>query len=297
MASSSEPSPSVTLKNSACSVKLYTFGAHIVSFEVDGKEQLWMSSSSVMDGSKPIRGGIPIAFPQFADEGSLKLHGFARESVWTVADQTDDSVSLELVDNPTTLDLWPHRFRLLYRVVLLERGLRISLTVENPSTAEQSFSFTSCFHTYFRFPDTSQVLLSGLNNTTFIDKADDRKEKLQTGPYLNVEDEAKRSAKDAGLEHGFVDRIYLNSPNHFQFLQNDDNKKTVLYDIEQSESFIDSTIYNPWLGDKQGPKGPDFDDDGYKYTICCEPTLAKQHCVVLQEGETWEGYQIIVVPP
>ena len=58
------PSPFVVLKNSSASAKIYTFGAHISSFQVDNAEKLWMSSLSCRDGSGPIRGGIPIAFPQ-----------------------------------------------------------------------------------------------------------------------------------------------------------------------------------------------------------------------------------------
>ena len=64
-ASTSEgPSPFIVLKNSNASAKIYTFGAHVFSFQVDDVEKLWMSSLSCRDGSGPIRGGIPIAFPQ-----------------------------------------------------------------------------------------------------------------------------------------------------------------------------------------------------------------------------------------
>ena len=73
--------------------RLFLFGAHITSWRVfksagrgadpvglapPGQEMLWMSSLSPVDGSAPIRGGIPIVFPQFADTGPMKLHGFAR---------------------------------------------------------------------------------------------------------------------------------------------------------------------------------------------------------------------------
>lgn len=35
------------------------------------------------DGSRPLRGGIPVCFPQFSDCGPLeKQHGFARDEVW-----------------------------------------------------------------------------------------------------------------------------------------------------------------------------------------------------------------------
>ena len=302
-----EPSPSIDLENASCAVKLYTFGAHITSFTVDGEEKLWMSSLSKMDGSAPIRGGIPLAFPQFADEGDLPLHGFARDSVWTVvSDETDGhdddntTVVLKLSDSERTRKIWPHAFELIYTVRLLERGLRVQLTVKNSATRDGggggSFVFAGCFHTYLRFRDTSKVYLSGLDGVTYIDKADGRKEKKAV-QFLNVEVQANQSAKEAGIDHGFVDRIYLDSGNEFRFLDRPSEEiGKVLYHVEQSPTFTDTTIYNPWLGDKRGAAGPDFDDDGYKYTICCEPTLAKAHAVTLDGGETWEGFQVITVP-
>jgi D-hexose-6-phosphate mutarotase len=39
--------------------------------------------------------GIPIAFPQFADNGRLKLHGFARQCVWTLATELSDDAASE----------------------------------------------------------------------------------------------------------------------------------------------------------------------------------------------------------
>jgi D-hexose-6-phosphate mutarotase len=70
-------------------VEVTLFGAHIVSWKTPAAgagappvERLWMSTISALDGSAPIRGGVPIAWPQFADLGPMPLHGFARERQW-----------------------------------------------------------------------------------------------------------------------------------------------------------------------------------------------------------------------
>jgi glucose-6-phosphate 1-epimerase len=66
------PQPSVTVLNdrveaslpSGESVVIYLFGATVTSWKLaDGREQLFLSEKAVLDGSKPIRGGIPLVFP------------------------------------------------------------------------------------------------------------------------------------------------------------------------------------------------------------------------------------------
>jgi len=63
-----------------------------------------------MDGVGPIRGGIPIAFPQFADTGPLRLHGFARDGLWALAEvmRSDTGVRavFERADDEKTRALW-----------------------------------------------------------------------------------------------------------------------------------------------------------------------------------------------
>lgn len=44
------------------SAKVCLFGATVTSWMNDGREQLFLSSSSKMDGTKAVRGGIPIVF-------------------------------------------------------------------------------------------------------------------------------------------------------------------------------------------------------------------------------------------
>src|SRR4051812_22855354 len=91
-------------------------GAHVVSWRpaTDGQERLFLSARSEFGGSSAIRGGVPVIFPQFAAEGPLPRHGFARTSEWTLlgVQQTEGNAlaSLELRDSPDTLRIWPASF-------------------------------------------------------------------------------------------------------------------------------------------------------------------------------------------
>jgi glucose-6-phosphate 1-epimerase len=47
------------------SVEVLLFGATVTSWKSNGgnTENLWLSEKAALDGSKPVRGGIPVVFP------------------------------------------------------------------------------------------------------------------------------------------------------------------------------------------------------------------------------------------
>ena len=46
------------------SVEVLLFGAHVLSWKTaKGQEKLFLSSKAYLDGSKAVRGGIPLIFP------------------------------------------------------------------------------------------------------------------------------------------------------------------------------------------------------------------------------------------
>lgn len=63
------------------------YGATVISWKYEDKELLFVSSMAKLDGSKPVRGGIPVVFPCFGapthpDHLRLAQHGFARSKIW-----------------------------------------------------------------------------------------------------------------------------------------------------------------------------------------------------------------------
>ena len=69
--SGSVPQPTVSIKDATIeaslpsgeSVTVYLYGATVTSWKANGEEQLFLSEKALLDGSKPIRGGIPLVFP------------------------------------------------------------------------------------------------------------------------------------------------------------------------------------------------------------------------------------------
>jgi glucose-6-phosphate 1-epimerase len=131
---------------SGATLHIYEFGAQVCSYTWRGQDALFMSSRAVLDGSKPIRGGIPLAFPQFAMQGPLPMHGFARTAQWAVEGEGDGFIELSLAHSEATLALWPHVFSLRYTVTFDGPTLRTALRITNPGPAP--FAFEALQHTY-----------------------------------------------------------------------------------------------------------------------------------------------------
>ena len=72
----------------------YLHGAHVTSWRAAGEsdERLFVSNEARFEDGAAIRGGIPVCFPQFADQGPLPMHGLVRTVPWTLmaAGQADD---------------------------------------------------------------------------------------------------------------------------------------------------------------------------------------------------------------
>jgi glucose-6-phosphate 1-epimerase len=90
-------------------------GAHVVSWiPASGEERLYLSDLSAFDGKAPIRGGVPVVFPQFATYGPLPHHGLVRTRAWQIAARDESGghirAKLRVQDCPDTRKLWPHAF-------------------------------------------------------------------------------------------------------------------------------------------------------------------------------------------
>ncbi|XP_048132373.1 putative glucose-6-phosphate 1-epimerase isoform X3 [Rhodamnia argentea] len=110
----------VVLQNSrGASARVSLHGGQVLSWKTDhGEELLFISSKAIFKPPTPVRGGIPICFPQFGKRGSLEQHGFARNKIWVMDDhppplQPSDSSGKSFIDlllKPSEDDLriWPH---------------------------------------------------------------------------------------------------------------------------------------------------------------------------------------------
>jgi glucose-6-phosphate 1-epimerase len=243
------------------------FGAHVVSWTTaGGEEQLFCSSRSVLDGSKAIRGGIPLIFPQFSERGKGMRHGFARVSEWRLLNAGHEGAAgfaefaLDCGDRLGAP--WPHDFSLLFRVAVEGDSLDLSLQVRN--TGQSPFAFSSALHSYLAVADIAKARVDGLQNLRYSD---------QTLPGTP---EGKQENAELACTNT-LDRIYFDSPANLAL--RDGEKELALH----QEGFVDAVVWNP------GPNAglADMADEEYRRFICIEPACIEP--VSLQPGGEWQG--------
>eukprot|EP00455_Lapot_gusevi_P033695 TRINITY_DN3690_c0_g4_i3.p1 TRINITY_DN3690_c0_g4~~TRINITY_DN3690_c0_g4_i3.p1 ORF type:complete len:341 (-),score=76.11 TRINITY_DN3690_c0_g4_i3:463-1407(-) len=245
-------------------VEIYAYGAHVTFWRESGKPDfLFMSPKAVLNGTKAIRGGIPICFPQFGVLGKLSQHGFARSSVWTISQVSshDNSASatFTLTSTPATKQLWPHDFEVHYTVTLhgaVNSRLTCSFNVVNPNP-QAPFQFTTALHTYFNVNDVLQVGVSPLGGLEYMDNTDrdaEGRARIKSQPV------------EAGTVTftGEVDRAYLQASDHLTVV--DPSAQRILH-VEKS-NFDDAVVWNPWA-DKCAALA-DMRPDSYLHFVCVE---------------------------
>ncbi|PUU73686.1 galactose mutarotase-like domain-containing protein [Tuber borchii] len=288
--SSTEPeSPGFVFKSDRVKLSLPTgesaeillHGATVISWVAGGGENLFLSEKAALDGSKPVRGGIPLVFPVFgkSTEGptaALPQHGFARICKWELlgrTSETDTSIQVDFGLGPENLTVeqrkqWPYDFGLIYSVNLSKSSLETKMLVRNEGS--ETFDFNFLFHTYLRIPDVNNLTIEGLKGTSYKCKVT-KSEAVEEMVELSVGSE--------------VDRVYANVPDTVQVK----NGGEAIFKVDRT-NLEDVVVWNPWEGaSKMADFGP---EDGYKNMICIEAgAVSKWH--TLEPQSVWEGSTII----
>ena len=142
--------------------QIHDFGACLLSYKTGGgRECIFLSRDAKLDGSKAVRGGIPLVFPQFGQQDkSMPQHGFLRTNFWK-ADESSAYDNEESAGITFTLDLkdvkdsrggqWcentEYDCSCSYHVKIT--GKTISSRIEIKNTGDKKFPFQTLLHTYY----------------------------------------------------------------------------------------------------------------------------------------------------
>ena len=184
--------------------ELYLQGAQVTAWQPrDERPVLFTSPKSAFAPGRAIRGGIPIIFPWYGPSRHAPMapqHGFARTATWHLdgvesGGSKSLTMTLGLTDGDVGSTIWPEPFRAIYTVTFAQT-LSLRLAVQN--RARHPIVFEEALHTYFAISDISDIAISGLAGTTYIDKTDAARRKPQITELITVTAE--------------TDRVYLDTP-------------------------------------------------------------------------------------
>jgi glucose-6-phosphate 1-epimerase len=230
------------------------------------------SSADVVDPTlclQPVRGGVPVLFPQFADRGPLRKHGFARDLSWRLQHDRVTSAGAELA---YTLEIlphaagitpsWPHTAVLTLQVLAQAQQVRFELQITN--TGQQAFSFTGGLHPYFYVEQLSACEMHGLDGLAFEDRY----------PAAGWQSLSRANAEGEPLE-----RLYASAP----AITVKAGGRTLSL---RAQGFTQWMVWNP--GRALAAQMPDLPAGDWNRFVCIEPVVV-DHPITLEPREVFMG--------
>ncbi|KAI0793497.1 galactose mutarotase-like protein [Abortiporus biennis] len=276
------------------SAEILYYGATVISWKsvskgssTEPQERLFVSAKAALDGSKPVRGGIPVVFPCFGapshpEHTKLSQHGFARNTIWSfggIVLDNEAGVSIRLTLEPTDAikQVYERPFHLAYVVTLAEHQLVTDLHVKNTALSSSGpLEFQALFHNYIRAP-SNELFVTPLTGVTFYDKTEATDE-LKSQPKVE-----KRDKVDVKV---FTDSVYENAPGTYEVTWPSGKIEV------RTKNFPNVVVWNPQ--EQAGAKIGDMEAGGWERYVCVEPGHVRGF-VSLATGETWIGQQVITV--
>jgi len=251
----------VRLSNDSSSAEVYLLGGVVTSYIKDDVEYIAVRPDAMMDGSKPISGGLSHCWPQFGP-GAIQQHGFARNVNWEVVSIADDASSVDLVLTPSayTKDMWDKDFKCTFTVTLGNDQLDTKMNVEN--VGDEAFDFQAALHSYFTVSSLENLEITGsFEGKEFLNK------------MIGDEGEMQTEEKSSITISEEYDRVYkgVNDPTL------KDSGKGKSLSVLNTAGWEDTVIWNPY-----GNEGMGFNE-----FVCVESV--KFDPVTLEGGAAWVG--------
>jgi glucose-6-phosphate 1-epimerase len=249
-------------------MKINSFGAQLLSTELlNGLDLFYLSPFYIKNTTH--RGGVPIIFPQFGNIGKLKKHGFARDLNWVQekCNNLNNEIILKysLSIDRFTINNWNFDSKLFITFRLI-KNTSLSIKFEVHNIDKKSFSFTGGLHPYFLIKNRSNLKITGLEDSLFID----------TDPLINT----FNLNDNTGIERLYLSNSDIKFYNGFNWLK---------LSVSGFENWM---IWNP--GTLGAKKIVDLPDTDWEKFICIEP-LVNKNSVLLQPNDFFIGELIVEV--
>lgn len=162
-----------------------------VEYMWSGDPAFWGKHSPVLF---PIVGGLKNN--EYTFEGqkyNLGRHGFARDTVFAIIEQTETSISFGISDSEESLKKYPFAFQFIVQYTIRESELIIKYIVKN--TGNQTMYFSVGAHPAFKVPmseglnfEDYSLQFEKIENTSIYPLDDNGQTKVDAIPFLNNTD-------------------------------------------------------------------------------------------------------------
>jgi glucose-6-phosphate 1-epimerase len=256
-------------------LEAYLHGAHVTSWIPAGEsaDRLFLSPLARFAPGTAIRGGVPVCFPQFADQGPLPMHGFARDVAWELVAAGRNAegavqARFRLADSADTRKIWPHAFACELCATARGNALAVELAISNHG--ETSFAFTCALHTYLRVADVRETRVRGLAGAHYRDKVLRNDDVVADAPEILVDRP--------------LDRVYRARPPAIDVVEAHRSLRV------HASGTTDTVIWNPGPASNATPG--DLESDAWRSFVCVEAAVASAP-ITLSPGDTWRGAQTL----
>jgi len=263
------------IDNAHATASICLQGAHVVTWQPKSEPEpvIWVSDLAKYGPGKSIRGGVPICWPWFgphATEKSFPGHGFARTVMWqvsaseTLADGAT-RVKFMLLPNEQTHAQFPKACR-AELLVTVGAALDVELISSNLDT--EPVEIGEALHTYFRIGDIADIRITGLADTTYLDK---------------VGEPTRRTQDGAVTCSGEVDRVYVDTEADCVI---DDPRLGRRIRVAKTGSRA-TVVWTPWQekAEKMADFGPGrANQGGWREMVCVESGNALENGVSIAPG-------------
>ncbi len=251
---------------SFASLQGIALGGQIMAGKLRGYGDVFYTSPlAVFAGTAPVRGGVPVLFPQFAGLGPLPKHGLVRTRLWEVKAQFDEVFRAALLLGPGTdagETEWTGTCALEISADVHADRLTIGLRVTNKGDA--AVQWTGGLHPYFA---TSALTASSIDG-------------LQGRAVTNTLTQAKREISGVMQLDNSELELLVHDAAPIVFKQPGRAIKLTM------TGFTEWMIWNP--GEQGAARIKDLPPADWQKFVCIEPVCVSQP-LVLRAGEVFEG--------